>query len=127
MRTTSINKQWFTHLLFIKNIDHRYVHRTNILALTFRSGWIVEHEKVLHNLFVYPIAINVVEVVHFYLLCVTSTNLESYGNLHNKTQAKYCTSLYVGFAVAVGGPMKPTRPLHILEPNFDLKNFSVPQ
>ena len=113
------------YLLLIKDIDYRHIHGSNILTLSFRGCGIMKLKEVLDKLLVDPISINVFEMIHLNLLGIPSSHLQE--NITASVNASVRTSLYVGFAVAVGGPIKPTLPLTIRPGKADLKNFSVPQ
>jgi hypothetical protein len=123
--------------------DGRSVLGAAVVALLVERCGIVERVEVLHQIFVGRVVSFKGKVVYFNLLSVSSAHLQTITTSgHTNIRATgekwlaeriECTSLYVGLAFAVVGPIKPTWP----SVTFPLlgkalvkswrKNFSVPQ
>jgi protein gp37 len=109
-----------TYLSVIVTEDRRSVLRAAVVALLVERRGIVERVEVLHQIFIGRVVSFKGKIVHFNLLSVSSAHLQTITTSgHTNIRATgekwlaeriECTSLYVGFAFAVSGPINPTCP-----------------
>lgn len=90
----STRQSFYAYLFLVRTEYGRSILRAHIVSLLVQSSGIVEHEEVLHKIFVGLLVAVELQVVHFHVLCLSRAHLHGEESIM-KHSTIVCKALFV--------------------------------